>query len=150
MSSDEERAHTTVLDWHGPSRSKCGIHGRERSSIHPVVFRYIATNIKAFCLFATHFHELTALGETVPHVRNLNVAVHIEEGQTATREITLLYKVSEGVCDQSFGIHVAEMAEFPPTVVRLAKRKAAELEDDTGTVYIFSGKHQCKTLICKT
>lgn len=92
--------------------------------------RYIATQIKAFCLFATHFHELTALNEKVPHVRNLNVAVHVgEDNERGVRDITLLYKVNEGVCDQSFGIHVAELAHFPSTVVRLAKRKADELED---------------------
>jgi DNA mismatch repair protein MSH2 len=81
-------------------------------------------------LFATHFHELTALNEKVPHVRNLNVAVHVGDTKDrGIRDITLLYKVNEGVCDQSFGIHVAELARFPSTVVRLAKRKADELED---------------------
>ncbi|RUS18690.1 muts domain V-domain-containing protein, partial [Endogone sp. FLAS-F59071] len=95
------------------------------------ISEYIATEIQCFCLFATHFHELTVLGDTVLHVRNLNVAVHVGEGRNggAGRDITLLYKVNEGVCDQSFGIHVAELANFPETVVKLAKRKANELED---------------------
>ncbi|KAG0185881.1 MutS-like protein [Apophysomyces sp. BC1034] len=66
----------------------------------------------------------------VPHVKNLNVAVYVGEGQGQERDITFLHKVNEGVCDQSFGIHVAELANFPSTVVKLAKRKAAELEDE--------------------
>ncbi|KAG9071467.1 MutS-like protein [Linnemannia hyalina] len=96
------------------------------------ISEHIAMKIKSFCLFATHFHELTSLGETAPYVGNLHVSAHVDSGQGEagkSRDITLLYKVVEGVCDQSFGIHVAELAQFPDSVVQLAKRKAIELED---------------------
>ncbi|CAO3614416.1 unnamed protein product [Cunninghamella blakesleeana] len=96
------------------------------------ISEYITTKLRTFCLFATHFHELTDLGKTVPHVKNLNVAVHVNDtNEQDQRNITLLYKIQEGVCDQSFGIHVAELASFPKSVIRMAKRKVDELEGDT-------------------
>jgi DNA mismatch repair protein MSH2 len=86
-------------------------------------------------MFATHFHELTALVESYPQVQNLHVVAHIDDNGKAKREVTLLYKVEEGICDQSFGIHVAELVRFPEKVVNMAKRKADELED-------FTSKHE--------
>ena len=90
-------------------------------------------------MFATHFHELTALTRDFAQVQNLHVVAHIGDGEKDKREVTLLYKVSEGVCDQSFGIHVAELVRFPEKVVNMAKRKADELED-------FSVKHEETTV----
>jgi DNA mismatch repair protein MSH2 len=100
-----------------------------------MVYRHIATEIRAFGLFATHFHELTALSQQVPHVKNAHVVAHVSEATaTKEKEITLLYKVEEGVpsfklkrdllsipgvCDQSFGIHVAQLCNFPESVVKV-------------------------------
>jgi DNA mismatch repair protein MSH2 len=61
--------------------------------------RHIVKEIRAFTLFATHFHELTALAQQTPHVRNLQVKALIKErgtGNAQDRDITLLYKVEDG------------------------------------------------------
>ncbi|KAJ2901814.1 uncharacterized protein MKZ38_001352 [Zalerion maritima] len=106
------------------------------------ISEHIVREIGCSALFATHFHELTALADHYPQVRNLHVTAHVSgtgegAGKNEKREVTLLYKVEKGVCDQSFGIHVAELVRFPDKVVRMARWKANELED-------FTSAHQDK------
>ena len=65
--------------------------------------RYIATKIHCFCLFATHFHELTTLDQSIPYVKNLHVEALVQQRKDADgaaskqeRDITLLYRVTDG------------------------------------------------------
>jgi len=103
------------------------------------VGEFLATETRASVLFASHFHELTSLAQEVAHVQNVHVVAHVEDkvDSITGKEITLLYKIAPGVCDQSFGIHVAELANFPPEVIKLAQRKADDLED-------FSENRECE------
>ncbi|KAH9570808.1 hypothetical protein CY35_02G060500 [Sphagnum magellanicum] len=106
------------------------------------ICEYLVEVTRAPTLFATHFHELTVLEHsTGPPVhgtpcgppvgiKNFHVSAHIDK---ISRKLTMLYKVEEGPCDQSFGIHIAELARFPEDVVALARKKAEELEDFSST-----------------
>ncbi|XP_075226942.1 DNA mismatch repair protein spel1 [Lycorma delicatula] len=93
------------------------------------IAEYLAKEVKAFSLFATHFHELTRLFEEVHTLHNVHVTA-----VTSEDNLTLLYEVRPGASDQSFGIHVAKMARFPQHVTEYAKEKLAELEDFKSTV----------------
>ncbi|KAF8073199.1 MUS1 [Scenedesmus sp. PABB004] len=88
------------------------------------IAEHIMAAIGAPTLFATHFHELTDIAGP-GGVANLHVQTALDE---ATGKLTMLYSIAPGACDQSFGIHVAESANFPPAVVAAAKAKLAELE----------------------
>jgi len=66
-------------------------------------------------LFATHYHELTAVAERLKDVRNLHVSVR-EWGE----QIIFLYRILPGRTDRSYGIHVAKLAGIPPQTVQRA------------------------------
>ena len=85
---------------------------------------HLASKLGCCTLFATHFQELTELSKKHSSVVNRHVSAHISEGK-----MTMLYRVEDGPSDQSFGINVAEVVGFPPSVVAAAKRKLSELDD---------------------
>ncbi|HIC92858.1 MAG TPA: DNA mismatch repair protein MutS, partial [Anaerolineae bacterium] len=94
-------------------------------SIAWAVVEYIHNHpkLRAKTLFATHYHELTELAEVLPRVRNYNVAV-AEEGD----RVVFLHKIVPGSADKSYGIHVAQLAGLPRTVIHRAEEILEELE----------------------
>ena len=78
---------------------------------------------KVRTLFATHFHELIALGERFSGVKNYNVAVKEWKDQ-----IIFMHKIVPGGCDDSYGIYVAKLAGIPESVIKRSKEILSELE----------------------
>jgi DNA mismatch repair protein MutS len=78
---------------------------------------------RARALFATHFHELTQLKKRLPRLVNLTMKVTDHAG-----EIVFLHEVVAGAADRSYGVHVAELAGLPRSVVARAHKILAELE----------------------
>ena len=82
-------------------------------------------------LFATHYHELTALEEQIDGVKNLNVDVSEEDGN-----IVFLHKIVPGAASRSYGIHVAKLAGVPKILLDNAENKLAELEESASEINI--------------
>jgi DNA mismatch repair protein MutS len=74
-------------------------------------------------LFATHYHEMTALAGKLPGVSNATVAVKEWEG-----EVIFLHEVREGAADRSYGVQVARLAGLPASVIERAKVVLEALE----------------------
>jgi DNA mismatch repair protein MutS len=96
-------------------------------SIARAVAEYIhnASGLGAKTIFATHYHELIELAGVLPRVKNFNVAV-VEEGG----RVVFLYKIMPGGVDRSYGIHVAQLAGLPKSVIHRASEVLTELESD--------------------
>jgi DNA mismatch repair protein MutS len=95
------------------------------------VVEYLHEHLGCRTLFATHYHELTDLRDSLAEVRNLNVAVR--EWQD---EVVFLHQIVPGAADKSYGIHVARLAGVPRQVLDRAgdilKRLEHEHIDDEG------------------
>ncbi|RMH14224.1 MAG: DNA mismatch repair protein MutS, partial [Gemmatimonadetes bacterium] len=92
-------------------------------SIAWAVTEHLHEHVGAKTIFATHYHELTQLGDLLPRVRNMNVAVR-EVGD----DIVFLRRLEEGGADRSYGIQVARLAGLPEEVIARARELLVELE----------------------
>jgi len=94
-------------------------------SIAWAVAEHLHDRVRAKTLFATHYHELCALADLHPRVRNVSVAAREWKG-----DIVFLRKLSPGGASRSFGIEVGKLAGLPPVVVERARAILKTLESD--------------------
>ncbi|MCX8251847.1 MAG: DNA mismatch repair protein MutS [Dehalococcoidia bacterium] len=96
-------------------------------SIARAVAEHIHNSPRLGCktLFATHYHEMTALADLLPRAVNFQVAVSEEDG-----EVVFLHRIVPGGADRSYGVHVGRLAGLPPAVIARAWDLLAELESN--------------------
>lgn len=87
------------------------------------IVEYLHDKVGAKALFATHYHELTSLDQTLNHLKNIHVGATEENGK-----LIFLHKILAGPADQSYGIHVAQLAGLPNRVLREATKLLKRLE----------------------
>ncbi len=89
------------------------------------VAEYIATKIKARCIFATHYHELNVMTNTYPQIKNYRITVSEQNG-----EIEFLRKIVQGGTSKSYGIQVAKMAGLPKSVIKRSEDLMLKMQKD--------------------
>ena len=89
------------------------------------IVEYIHDYIGAKTLFSTHYHELTALEETLASVKNIYV-----RAEEYDDKVVFLHKVEEGRANESYGIHVAKLADLPSKLIERATVILKDLEND--------------------
>ncbi|MBC1763662.1 DNA mismatch repair protein MutS [Listeria seeligeri] len=99
------------------------------------IIEYIHENVHAKTLFSTHYHELTDLEKELRGLQNIHVSAVEENGK-----VVFLHKIKEGPADKSYGIHVAELAELPTSLIERARRILEQLENDEKKVFISNEK----------
>ncbi|WP_288152250.1 DNA mismatch repair protein MutS [uncultured Prevotella sp.] len=100
-------------------------------SIAWAIVEYLHENprARARTLFATHYHELNEMEKSFPRIHNFNVSVKEVDGK-----VIFLRKLEPGGSEHSFGIHVAEIAGMPRSIVKRANTVLKELEADNANV----------------
>ncbi|MFW6171048.1 MAG: DNA mismatch repair protein MutS [Planctomycetota bacterium] len=104
------------------------------------IVEHLHDHVHCRTLFATHYHELTDLANTLPGVTNLNVSV-----KEWKDHVVFLHKIVPGAADKSYGIHVARLAGVPRSVNERAKQILSQLEaehlDGEGRAGIGAGRY---------
>ena len=90
-----------------------------------------ARKLGAKTMFATHYHELSALEGTIPGVRNYNISAKRQNGK-----LLFLRKILPGAADESYGIEVAKLAGVPESVIRAADAHLRELNAQGAAVNV--------------
>ncbi|MFR0771721.1 MAG: MutS-related protein, partial [Limosilactobacillus pontis] len=93
------------------------------------IIEYVHQHVRAKTLFSTHYHELTALENTLSRLKNVHVGATEKNG-----ELVFLHKVSAGPADKSYGIHVAKLAGMPDTLLKRADQILQKLEKKATTL----------------
>lgn len=89
------------------------------------VAEFIATKVKARCIFATHYHELNVMTNTYPQIKNYRITISEENG-----EIEFLRKIVQGGASKSYGIQVAKMAGLPNSVISRSQDLMNKMQKD--------------------
>ena len=100
------------------------------------VAEYIASKIKARCIFATHYHELNVLTKSLPQVKNYRITISEENG-----EIEFLRKVVQGGASKSYGIQVAKMAGLPNAVIERSSELMNKMQKDQAKNFLARKKN---------
>ncbi|GHO73636.1 DNA mismatch repair protein MutS [Ktedonobacter sp. SOSP1-85] len=95
-------------------------------AIARAVVEHLHSRLKARTLFATHYHELAALAEELPHLCVHAMAISDEDEHAS---IVFLHKVVEGSAGKSYGVHVARLAGMPMSIVERAEEILYQLEE---------------------
>ncbi|KRX07821.1 P-loop containing nucleoside triphosphate hydrolase [Pseudocohnilembus persalinus] len=91
------------------------------------ISEYIVKQIKCYCLFATHFHEMIKMEDQIQGVKNYHVTCLAKNNK-----LNFQYRVKEGYAERSYGLYVAELLDFPEQIMSDAAQKLAELENFAG------------------
>ncbi|HHJ35000.1 MAG TPA: DNA mismatch repair protein MutS [Gammaproteobacteria bacterium] len=98
---------------------------------------HLSTVNRSYTLFATHYFEITALPDEIRGINNIHINA-VEHGE----KIVFLHSVKPGPASQSYGLQVAQLAGVPTDVIRQAKNKLTELENQSVSNHQESGQFE--------